>query len=139
MKQEEFGKWEIPARYESFCLSRYDLLYRRNYTNALEMSKAVIWPLASEFGLKNVCMREATPEYLEKAQHLRGRIEAGVLNLTPDEIADLESDDALVEMVLTRIAIEEMSDLVAGDKVPWLKSFSGIQVREREVLTWKSM
>lgn len=73
--------------------------------------------------------READEAFNLRALELRERIVQGELALTEDEVAELQSSQSMKEMILTALSDGSVGRICIWERVPWIRSYSAIQVR----------
>ena len=120
----------------------YYLIYRRNTSVVEREGKMLVYEYAKKFGLKDVYIRPATLEFLETTQRLRSRTKSGVLDLTEDELHDLETDKEQQERILTKISEQKLSSLTVENAVPWLRSPDAVAIlaaRLMGVRSWRKL
>lgn len=107
-------------------------LRRYNYDVASKHAGTAIFPFARAYGLHEMQRREADEEFNDKILQLQQRINRGELTLTEDEVEDLEGSRSLQEQILTALSDGSVGRICIWDRVPWLRSFSAVQVRLSE-------
>lgn len=109
-------------------LLRYVQLRRHNYDVSVKYSGGAIFKFAKHFGLHEMQRRDADESYDRKRMELQKRIIHGELTLTEDEVEELQESRILQEQILTALSDGILGRIQIWDRVPWIRSFSAIQV-----------